>query len=161
MLKRNAKCEIVSRNPRSAARRLSDRDGHGRRASPAFFIASVIPSRCHDSLDAGPPACDNNVHGIVCRQSRRLRASACSQRLFAEYGMSRAASAFKQSDVTRAARAVVNAGLKVSGIKIAPSGEIRIDVLTSDSPTQTVVDSFEEWKSKRNARRPEGHRHVP
>jgi hypothetical protein len=73
--------------------------------------------------------------------------------------MSRAASAFKQSDVTRAARGVVNAGLRVSGIKIAPNGEIMINVLTSDAPTQTVIDSFEEWKSKRNARRPEGHRY--
>ena len=70
--------------------------------------------------------------------------------------MSRAASAFKQSDVTRATRAV-NAGLRVSGIKIAPNGEIMINVLTSDAPTQTVIDSFEEWKSKRDARRPQGH----
>ena len=71
--------------------------------------------------------------------------------------MSRTASAFRQTDVTRAARGVVNAGLKVSGIKIAPNGEIRIDVLTSEAPTQTVVDSFEDWKSKRDARRFEGH----
>jgi hypothetical protein len=73
--------------------------------------------------------------------------------------MSRTASAFKQSDVTRAARAVVNAGLKVSGIMIAPSGEIKIDVLTSDEPTKNNVDSFEEWKLKRDARRAQGNRH--
>jgi hypothetical protein len=66
--------------------------------------------------------------------------------------MSRTASAFKQSDVTRAARAVVNAGLKVSGIKIAPNGEIMINVLTSDAPTSTVVDLFDDWKAKRDAR---------
>jgi hypothetical protein len=103
-------------------------------------------------------------HGLVCHQIRRFRSPAHAQRLFARRNerslhMSRAASAFKQSDVTRAARAVVNAGLKVSGIKIAANGEIRIDVLTSDAPSTVITDSFAEWKDRRDARRSQGNRH--
>ena len=62
--------------------------------------------------------------------------------------MSRTAAAFRQADVTRAARGAAAAGLRVSSIKIGPDG--RIEILTGDAPP-VEVDVFSEWKAKRNA----------
>jgi hypothetical protein len=60
--------------------------------------------------------------------------------------------AFRQADVTRAARGAANAGLRVSSIKIAPDGAI--EILTAE-PAPELTDAFGEWKAKRDARRPQ------
>lgn len=59
--------------------------------------------------------------------------------------------AFRQVDVTRAARGAVAAGLRVSSIKIGPDGTI--EILTQETAPE-VTDAFSEWKAKRDARRP-------
>jgi hypothetical protein len=59
--------------------------------------------------------------------------------------------AFRQADVTRAARGAVAAGLCVSSIKIRPDGVI--EVLTTQAAPE-LTDAFGEWKAKRDARRP-------
>ena len=62
----------------------------------------------------------------------------------------RSAAAFRQVDVTRAARGATPAGeLRIASIKIGPDGGI--EVLTGDAP-QVEVDVFSEWKAKRDAR---------
>jgi hypothetical protein len=58
--------------------------------------------------------------------------------------------AFRQADVTRAARGAANAGLRVSSIKIGPDGAI--EILTAE-PVSELTDAFGEWKAKRDARR--------
>jgi hypothetical protein len=57
--------------------------------------------------------------------------------------MSRAPSAFKQQDITRALRAAVAAGLRVAGFKIDPQG--KIEVVIGESPVQ---DSGEEGREE-------------
>jgi len=58
--------------------------------------------------------------------------------------------AFRQVDVTRAARAAVAAGLRVASIKIGRDGAI--EILTAEAaPLET--DAFSEWKAQRDARR--------
>jgi hypothetical protein len=59
--------------------------------------------------------------------------------------------AFRQADVTRAARGAVAAGLRVSSIKIGPDGSI--EILTPEAEP-ALTDAFSEWKAKRDARRP-------
>jgi hypothetical protein len=59
--------------------------------------------------------------------------------------------AFRQADVTRAARGAAAAGLCVSSIKIGPDGVI--EVLTTQAAPE-LTDAFDEWKAKRDARRP-------
>jgi len=48
--------------------------------------------------------------------------------------VSRRPSAFRQRDVTRAVKAVVTAGLRVSGVKIDPQGAI--EVVTGNAVAQ-------------------------
>ena len=60
--------------------------------------------------------------------------------------------AFRQADVTRAARGAANAGLRISSIKIGPDGAI--EILTAE-PAPELTDAFGEWKAKRDARRPQ------
>ena len=60
--------------------------------------------------------------------------------------------AFRQVDVTRAARAAAAAGLRVASIKIGRDGGI--EILTSDA-APVEIDAFAEWKAKRDARRPQ------
>ena len=62
--------------------------------------------------------------------------------------------AFRQADVTRAARGALAAGLKVAGIKIGRDGAI--EILTSEVAT-AEIDAFGEWKAKRDARRAQGN----
>jgi hypothetical protein len=57
--------------------------------------------------------------------------------------------AFRQVDVTRAARAAAAAGLRVSSIKIGTDGGI--EILTADA-APVEIDAFGEWKAKRDAR---------
>jgi hypothetical protein len=47
---------------------------------------------------------------------------------------SRAPSAFRQRDVTRAVKAVIAAGLQVAGVKVSAQGDI--EVLTNDAKVQ-------------------------
>ena len=54
--------------------------------------------------------------------------------------MSRRPSAFRQSDLTKAVRAVVAAGLRVVGVKIDPQGAIEI---TTNEETNTAERN--EW----------------
>jgi hypothetical protein len=58
-------------------------------------------------------------------------------------------SAFRQVDVTRAARAVAAAGLRVASVKIGRDGGI--EILTADAEP-VEIDAFAEWKTKRDAR---------
>jgi hypothetical protein len=53
--------------------------------------------------------------------------------------MTRRPSAFRQSDLTRAVRAVVAAGLRVAGVKVSAQGDIEVvtgDERVHESPPQ-------------------------
>jgi hypothetical protein len=53
--------------------------------------------------------------------------------------MSRRQAAFQQSDVTKAVRAVIAAGLQVAGVKVSAQGDIEVvtgDERVHDSPPQ-------------------------
>ena len=52
--------------------------------------------------------------------------------------------------MTRAARAVAAAGLRIASIKIGPDGGI--EILTAEA-APVEIDAFGEWKAKRDARR--------
>ena len=58
--------------------------------------------------------------------------------------------AFRQMDVTRAARGAAAAGLRVASIKIGPDGGI--EILTAEAAPE-LTDAFGEWRTKRDARR--------
>lgn len=65
--------------------------------------------------------------------------------------MARTPASFKQTDVTRAVKAVQAAGLEVAGVEAAPDGTIR--VLTSTcSQVPTSDRLLDEWRANRNAR---------
>jgi hypothetical protein len=69
--------------------------------------------------------------------------------------MTRRASAFRQSDITRANRGAVKAGLAVRAVRIAPDGSI--EVLTGEEEA-SLNDAFGEWKAKKDARGAQGNR---
>jgi hypothetical protein len=58
--------------------------------------------------------------------------------------------AFRQVDVTRAARGAIAAGINIRSIKVGPDGAI--EILTAEA-APVEVDSFSEWKAKRDSRR--------
>ena len=59
--------------------------------------------------------------------------------------MTRRPSSFRQRDVTRAVKAVVTAGLRVSGVKIDPQGAI--EIVTGDERVQDS-NPLDTWMAK-------------
>jgi hypothetical protein len=57
--------------------------------------------------------------------------------------MTRRPSAFRQSDLTRAVRAVVAAGLRVAGVKVSAQGDI--EVVTGEERGQDSSREANEW----------------
>ena len=66
--------------------------------------------------------------------------------------MNRRPSSFRPRDVTRAVKAVVTAGLRVSGVKIDPQGAI--EIVTADERVQDS-NPLDTWMAK-HARPVEG-----
>jgi len=58
--------------------------------------------------------------------------------------MSRAPLPFKESDVTRAVKAVRKAGLDVAQVKISPDGQIVL-IVKSDDGEDRMVESTNPW----------------
>jgi hypothetical protein len=59
--------------------------------------------------------------------------------------MARAACTFKQTDITRAIKGVVAAGLSVVGVKINPKGEIEVVTDKPQGQDYQVAGGGNEW----------------
>jgi len=57
--------------------------------------------------------------------------------------VTRRPSAFRQSDLTRAVKAVIAAGLHVAGVKVSAHGDI--EVLTDDAMQDPPTQGENEW----------------
>ena len=57
--------------------------------------------------------------------------------------MSRRQAAFRQSDVTKALKAVIAAGLRVAGVKVSAQGDI--EVVTGADQAQDSLRGENEW----------------
>jgi hypothetical protein len=57
--------------------------------------------------------------------------------------MARAPSTFRQSDVTRAIKAVVAAGVHIARIEV--DGKGRIAIVTTDAPDAQAMEGSNEW----------------
>lgn len=56
---------------------------------------------------------------------------------------------FRQSDVERAVKAALNAGLAVGAVELTPDGTIRI--VGANQPEPAKESPFDHWKAMRNA----------
>jgi len=68
--------------------------------------------------------------------------------------MSRGPRTFRQTDVSRAVKAAIAAGLKVSAVRINPQTGM-IEIVTGDTPGQDS-NLLDQWIAK-HARQAEGH----
>jgi hypothetical protein len=63
--------------------------------------------------------------------------------------MSKGRQIFRRRDVLRAIRAVKDAGLGISGVRISPQGEIQVE--TAATRAQDSASDLERWLAKRGA----------
>jgi hypothetical protein len=59
--------------------------------------------------------------------------------------MSRAPATFRQTDVTKALKAAVAAGLRVTGFEIDPQGKIRVVIDRTEAQDSTGAREANEW----------------
>jgi len=72
--------------------------------------------------------------------------------------MSKGRQKFCRSDIMRAAKAVTDSGLIISGVRISPQGEIVIE--TNSIKQQDSAGDLDRWLGKKEARHacpPKGH----
>jgi hypothetical protein len=66
--------------------------------------------------------------------------------------MGRRAASFTASDVTRAVKATVAAGLDVERVEVQPDGTIAIVTKEQEAELNRDLSSYDQWKAKKNAR---------
>lgn len=65
--------------------------------------------------------------------------------------MTRRASNFKETDVKRAVKAAITAGISIHLLEITREGSIRI-FAANQVIAETQLSAFDSWKAKQNAR---------
>lgn len=66
--------------------------------------------------------------------------------------MSRPPNAFKQSDVTRAVKGVMAAGMNVKGVEIGKDGKIIVSVGNTEQPDEE--SELDQWRTLHGSRSP-------